>query len=89
MTGNPSGLLFGTSIVPATLDILGLAEDDCEGGGILRVGFPGIQGVDAGGTGVSHHLQCGGGCGGETLGQCDGGERGQAERAGTREMAPK
>ena len=37
-------------------------------GGILWVDFPGIQGGNAGGPIVTHHLQRGGVCSGETFG---------------------
>ena len=54
-------------------DILGSAEDGREGGGVLRVGFPGLQGGDSGGPTIPHHLQCGGEYGVKTLVQGDGG----------------
>ena len=68
MPGNPTGLRRGALILPAPLDILGSAEDGREGGGILQIGSLEIQGGGVGRTVVPHHLQCGGGCGGETLG---------------------
>ena len=73
MPGNPRGLRCGAFSFPAPPDIMGSAEDSREGGGILRVIFTGLQGGNAGGTAVHHHLQCGGGCGGDTLGQGGGG----------------
>ena len=38
----------------------------------------GGSGSYAGITAIPHHFQCGGGCGGASLGVCDGGGRGRA-----------
>ena len=67
MPGNYSGIWRGASSFPSPPNIMGLDEDGFEGRGVLRVGFPGVQGGDARGPAVPHHLQLGGGCGGETL----------------------
>ena len=40
-----------------------------------------MQGRDVGGPAISHHLQCGDGCGGAKLGRSDGEERRRAEQA--------
>ena len=89
MTRNLRGLWCGTLSVPAPPDILGSSEDGGEGGRLLRVGVSGIQGRYTGGPSTPHHLQCGGGCGGTTLGCSDGGECGRAEQARTRGQTPK
>ena len=74
MTRNLRGLRPGTLSIPDPPKILGLAEDDGKGGRLIRVGVSGIQGCDAGGPSIPHNMQCGGGCGGTTLGLSDGGE---------------
>ena len=79
----------GSLSLPSHLDILEWAEDGSKGGGVLWVGFQGLQGGDEGVPSFPHHLQCGGGCGDETLGRGYGGKRGQAEQAQTREQEPK
>ena len=86
---NTRGIRFGTSGVPAPPDILGSADNGCKGRRLLRIGVSGLQGRDAGGLAIPHHFQHGGGCGGETLGCSDGGERGRAERAQTIGHTPK
>ena len=63
---------------------MGLAEYGCEGRRLLQVGVSGIQGRDAGGPAIHHHLQLGDVCGGATLGWSDIGERRRVERAQTR-----
>ena len=67
MPGNNGGLQRGSSIFPDPPDVLGLAVDGRDSRRILGVGIPGIQGVDAGGPAVPHHIQRGGGCGGAAL----------------------
>ena len=53
-------------------DKLGSAEGVHEGGGILYIGFPGLQEGNTGVTAAPHHIQCGGGCGGDALSRGDG-----------------
>ena len=89
MPGNLRGLRLGASSLPDTPDILGSAEDGGKGRGVLGVGFSGLQGRDAVESTIEYHLHCGGGCGGETLGRGEGGERGKAKRARTRVQSPK
>ena len=89
MPQNLIRLRSGTSIVPDPPDIIGSDKDGCEGGRLLRGVFSGLQGRDAGGPAIPHHIQRGVGCGGVTLGCSDVGERGRAERARTRGKIPK
>ena len=68
MPGNSVGLWHGSSILPDPLDILGSAADGHKSGRILQVRIPGLRGGNTGLPAVPHHLQCGGGCGGASLG---------------------
>ena len=76
MPRNPKRLRCGTLSILKSLDILGLAEDGCEGRRLVQVSVSGIQGCDAGRPAILHHLQRDGGCSGVTMGRIDGGERG-------------
>ena len=89
MPKNAIGLWRGTSSVSSTMEKLGLTEDGCEGGRLLWVGVSGIQERDAGGITIPNHSQPGGGCGGATLGQSDGGESRREEQAQRRGQTPK
>ena len=44
----------------------------------MQDGVQGGSGSDAGRPATPHNFQCGGGCGGASLGICDGGGRGRA-----------
>ena len=89
MTGNTRGLQRGSSRFPDPTEILGSAADSRKKGGILWVGLPGIQGCDAGGPAVPHHLQHGGGCGGEAQVRGDGRGGGREVRVWTGGKTPK
>ena len=52
-------------------------------GGYYGTVFQGARGVMQGYLVSPHHIQCGGGCGGETLGGGDGRGRGGSGRAWT------
>ena len=51
--------------------------------GLLWDGVPGIPGCDPGGPSVPHHIQCGGGRSGSTLGSGDGRVRGRVGQVQT------
>ena len=52
-------------------------------GGYHGADFKGVLRSDAGRSALPHHIQCGGGCGGTALNDCDGGGRGRVVRAWT------
>ena len=57
--------------------------------GILQDTVPGIPGGDVGGPSVPHHIQCGGGRSGPTLGSGNGRDSGRAGRAQAGGTTPK
>ena len=89
MTGNPGGIQLGASIFTDYPDVLGSAADGCKSWGILQVGIPELQGGDTGVPAATHHLQCGGECGGAVLVQGDGRGRWQADRMWIGGKTPK
>ena len=68
---------------------MGYVADGIVGRGLLWDSDPGILGGDAGVTSAPHHIQCGGGRSGPTLGSGGGRESGQAGRAYPGGTTPK
>ena len=69
--------------MPNLPEILDSADDGSEGGQVLRGVVYGGFGCDSGRPAISHHFQCGGGCGGASLGVRDGGGRVMSGQAWT------
>ena len=65
-------LHHGPPIMSAPPDVLETVDAGGKGGRLLRDGVSGILWSDTGRSALLHHIQCGGGCGGETLGDSDG-----------------
>ena len=79
----------GTSIPPHPPGIMGYVADGIAGRGLLWDSDPGILGGDAGGPSAPHHIQCGGGRSGPTMGSGDGIESGRTRREQTGGTTPK
>ena len=70
---HPGGIWRGDQGPPPPPQVLGAAEDGGIGGRLIWRTLPRIERRHSGRTTVSHHLQCGGGCGGPPLRTPDGG----------------
>ena len=88
-SGDTEGVRGGRKSDTAAEGVLEQYDDGNVGGGVLRDRLQGRAGRDTGQPAVTQHFQCGGGCGGPSLGHA-GGEGSKNEggggggRAGTR-----
>ena len=84
MTRDTGRLRRGPPSLLDTLHVLEAAADGGKGRWLLRGGVKRSLRSDARRSALPHHIQCGGGCGGEVLGDGDGGGRGRAGQVWTR-----
>ena len=72
MPGNTGEIRRGASIPSHPPGILAHVVDGSTHRGLLQDGVPGITGSDAGGPSFTHHIKCGGGYSGTTMGRSGG-----------------
>ena len=68
MPGHHGGIWRGAQGPPPPPQVLGAASDGGVGGVLLQRTLQRRERCDTGGTTITHHIQCGGGCGGLPLG---------------------